>query len=94
MPGTILFFGRNVSIMALVDLQMRSAGYKTEGFLEEMDLMQRLEGAPAALLVLGAGVEDAPRARLREYCEAKRIKLLEHFGGPDRLLENVRAALA
>lgn len=94
MPGTILFFGRNASIMALVDLQMRSAGYKTEGYMEEDDLRRRLEQSPVALLVLGGGVEDGPREQLRRYCQAKGIRLLEHFGGPDRLLENMRAALA
>lgn len=80
--------------MALVDLQMRSAGYKTEGYMEEDDLRSRLEQSPVALLVLGGGVEDGPREQLRRYCQAKGIRLLEHYGGPDLLLENVRAALA
>lgn len=80
--------------MALVDLQMRSAGYKTEGYMEEDELRHRLEQSPVALLVLGGGVEDGPREQLRDYCQEKGIRLLEHFGGPDRLLENVRAALA
>jgi len=67
MPGTIVFFGRNPSIMALVKIQMTSSGYPTEGFLEDDALMQRLEAGDVSLLVLGGGVEDGPRDSLRTY---------------------------
>lgn len=93
MPGTIVFFGRNPSIMALVKNQMIAAGYTVEGFLEDDHLMKRLAAGGVSLLVLGGGVEDGPRETLRTYCSTNGIKLLEHFGGPDQLLQNVRAAL-
>lgn len=91
--ASVVFFGRNPSIMALVKYQMASAGYLAEGFLEDGALIERLDQGGVALLILGGGVEEEARVPLRTYCEARDIKLLEHFGGPDRLLENVRAAL-
>lgn len=94
MSDPIVYFGRNPSIMALVHHQLRSAGHVAEGFMEDAPLMARLENGPTALLILGGGVEDTPREELRALCAARGIRLLEHYGGPDQLIENVRAALA
>ncbi|MBL8009600.1 MAG: hypothetical protein JNJ64_03250 [Flavobacteriales bacterium] len=94
MSEPIVYFGRNASIMALVHHQLRSAGHVAEGFMEDAPLFARLESGPTALLILGGGVEEGPRQELRTFCSARGIRLLEHFGGPDQLLENVRAALA
>lgn len=94
MSDPIVYFGRNPSIMALVHHQLRSAGHVAEGFMEEAPLMARLEQGPTALLILGGGVEEGPRQDLRDFCTSRGIRLLEHYGGPDQLLENVRASLA
>ena len=91
---TIVFFGRNASIMALAKNQIAGAGFAIEGFLDDDALIHRLDKGSVDLLVLGGGVEDAARGSLRIYCAAKGIKLLEHFAGPEVLLENIRAALA
>ncbi|MBK6629279.1 MAG: hypothetical protein IPJ87_03975 [Flavobacteriales bacterium] len=94
MSEPIVYFGRNASIMALVHHQLRSAGHAAEGFMEDAPLMARLEQGPTGLLILGGGVEEGPRQELRAFCASRGIRLLEHFGGPEQLLENVRAALA
>lgn len=93
MNASVVFLGRNVSIMALVKHQLTSVGHRTEGYLQDDELMVRLEHGNVTLLILGSGVEDGPRNRFRTYCTEKEIPLLEHFGGPDQLIENVRVAL-
>jgi hypothetical protein len=91
--GSILFFGRNPSIMALVRNQLTGFGYPAEGILEDDALMARLAQGKVALLVIGGGIEDGPRLKLRDHCAAHGIRVLEHFGGPDQLVDNVRRAL-
>ena len=94
MDGSIVFFGRNPSIMALVRNQLAGAGYASEGFMDDGALLSRLEHPDVTLLVLGGGIEDGPRLKLRDICQRRGIRLLEHYGGPDQLVENVRRALA
>lgn len=94
MNDPIVYFGRNPSIMALVHHQLRSAGHAAEGFMEDGALFARLEQGPTALLILGGGVEEGPRQELRSFCASRGIRLLEHYGGPNQLIENVRAVLA
>ena len=92
--GSIVFFGRNPSIMALVKNQLVGSGYATEGYMEYDELMARLAAGNVSLVVIGGGIEDGPRLKLRDHCEQQGIRVLEHFGGPDQLLENVARALA
>ena len=92
--GTIVFFGRNPSIMALVKNQLAGAGYNAEGILEDDQLMARLTQGNIALLILGGGVEDGIRLHIRERCTELGLQLLEFYGGPDQLLESVQNALA
>ena len=93
MDASVAFLGRNASIMALVKQQLTSVGYAAEGYMRDDELLARMERGAIALLVLGGGVEDNSREVFRKICMEKNIPLLEHFGGPDQLLENVRTAL-
>jgi hypothetical protein len=89
----ILFFGRNPAIMALVKLHIGASGYHVEGFLDESAVSVRVRAGEADLLILGGGVEDAPRVRFRRLCAETGVTLLEHFGGPGELVLNIRSAL-
>ena len=80
--------------MALVKHQLASRGHAVEGYLEEDDLYERLKQGPVAVLVLGPGVEQEPRARCRAMCAELVLPLVEHNGGPDALVRNVEEALA
>ncbi|MBK6754300.1 MAG: hypothetical protein IPH53_15680 [Flavobacteriales bacterium] len=93
MDASVVFLGRNASIMALVKHQLTRVGHFAEGFTCDEELMLRLERGKVTLLILGPGVEDGPRNKFRTYCAERDIPLLEHSGGPDQLLENVRVAL-
>lgn len=90
----VVFFGRNPAIMSLVQGQISSLGYTTEGYLVEAEMEARLRKSPVALLVLGPGVETGPRMNCRALCKELGIPLVEHEGGPDHLIRDVEAALA
>jgi hypothetical protein len=45
------------------------------------------------MLVIGGGVEEAPRMRLRERCATLNILVLEHHGGPGQLVEHIGQVL-
>lgn len=91
--GNIYFFGRNASMMVLVDQQLKAAGLNARGYMDEELLIAELDKGEARLLVIGGGVEDGPRARLRAYCAAHNVLMLEHFGGPAALIENIGTVL-
>ncbi len=81
-------------MMALVDQQLKAAGLKAQGFMDEQLLMAELALGQARLLVIGGGVEEEPRARLRKFCMDNNVLMLEHFGGPAQLVENIGTVLS
>lgn len=89
----IFFFGRNASMMALVSQQLKAAGLNAKGFMDEEQLVAELGKGEVRLLVLGGGVEEAPRERMRAYCAKHNVLMLEHFGGPAALVENIGTVL-
>ena len=92
--STIIFFGRNPAIMALMQQQISALGHTVEGFLDEPEMAARLRARTADLLVLGPGVETEPRMNCRALCTELGIGLLEHEGGPDQLSLSIEVALA
>lgn len=91
--GRVLFFGRNAAMMALVDQHLKAAGINAIGHMDEAALLADLAKGDARLLVIGGGVEDEARTRLREACGRHNTLILEHFGGPGRLAEDIGSAL-
>lgn len=89
----IYFFGRNAAMMALVGQQLKAAGLNAQGFMDEDQLIAELDKGTARMLVIGGGVEEAPRMRLREHCATLNILVLEHHGGPGQLVEHIGQVL-
>ncbi len=85
MDGTVCYFGRNSAMMALVGNQLKAAGIHAKGFMDEAELKAELDLGHARMLVMGGGVEDEPRQRMKVFCEARGVLVLEHFAGPDSL---------
>ncbi len=80
-------------MMALVGHQLAVAGLDAEGFMDEQLLEDRLTKGDTKLLVIGGGVEDEPRERLKRICDAHGILVLEHSGGPQSLPGSITEAL-
>jgi len=93
MDGTVCYFGRNAAMMALVGQQLKAAGIEAKGFMEETALGTELQQGHVRLLLIGGGVEDEPRARMKALCSELGILVLEHFGGPSSLPDNIASAL-
>ena len=80
-------------MMALVGQQLAAAGIQAEGYMDEEKLMVKLREADPKLLVIGGGVEDEARTRLKTYCAEIGVLVLEHFAGPGSLPNNIAEAL-
>ncbi len=94
MAGVLVFyFGRNDSMMALVGQQLKAAGLDAIGFRDEKVLEDELAKGEARLLVIGAGVEEAPRVRLKTFCAQHGILVHENSGGPGAMMEHVAKLL-
>ncbi|MCB0790275.1 MAG: hypothetical protein H6595_03985 [Flavobacteriales bacterium] len=91
---SVLFFGRNPSMMAIVDLQLKEAGITATGYMDEAELKQAIENGEATMLVIGGGVEKEPRERMKALCAEKNVLVLEHWGGPQNLPENINEAFS
>jgi hypothetical protein len=90
---TVLFFGRNPAMMRIVDLQLKAAGVEAQGYMDEAELRAELDKGAAKLLVIGGGVEDDPRSRMKAYCAGRGILVLEHSAGPGTLPGNIAEVL-
>jgi hypothetical protein len=93
MEREIFYFGRNSAMMALVGQQLSAAGMEAEGFMDEEQLVRRLEMGKARLLVIGGGVEEKPRQRLKDVCARLGVLVLEHSAGPQSLPNSISDAL-
>ena len=93
MSGSIVYFGRNPAMMALVENQLKAAGIAATGYLDEEALMAVLAKGEVRLLVMGGGVEDGPRWRLKAYCQEHGILVLEHYQGPGSLPDSIGQVL-
>lgn len=80
-------------MMALVGNQLKAAGIDAKGFMDEHLLTTELSLGNARMLVMGGGVEDDSRERMKAFCQANGIMVLEHFGGPASLPETIATAL-
>lgn len=89
----VLFFGRNPAMMAIVDLQLKAAGIHAQGFMDEHELLAALEAGTTRMLVIGGGVEEEARQRLKAHCQLLGVLVLEHNGGPQHLPGNIAHAL-
>ena len=89
----MIFFGRNPALMTIVDQQLRSAGIRAQGFMQEEQVMDAIERGEARMIVLGGGVEDGPRERIKGHCSKHGILVLEHSGGPQHLPQDIERAL-
>lgn len=89
----VFYFGRNDSMMALVGQQLKASGLDAVGFRDEKLLEAQLAKGEARLLVIGAGVEEAPRIRLKAVCAQHGIAVHENSGGPGALMEHVSRLL-
>ncbi len=91
--GQVYFFGRNAAMMALVDQQLKATGIQAVGYMDERNLLKDLATGACRLLVIGGGVEEEARVRLRAACRDRNVLVLEHHGGPGQLADNIGQAL-
>jgi len=91
----ILVIGRHASMMERALSMLAQAGFSAEGALKDEEAVERFAQHRHKLVVLGGGVEEASRRYFKEALPGLRsdVHFVEHFGGPQGLLENVAQAM-
>jgi DNA-binding NtrC family response regulator len=91
----ILVVGRNPDIMARVRALLEPAGFSVLAAFTDDDAAELIATSGPDALLIGGGVEPGSRSALVAAFERTWPGRpgIEHFGGPHRLLEHVRAAL-
>lgn len=89
----VYFFGRNAAMMTLVDQQLKAAGINAVDHMDEEALLADLAQGDAKLLVIGGGVEEEARLRLRDASRRLGLLVLEHHGGPAQLVDQIGGVL-
>ena len=80
-------------MMALVGQQLKAADIHAQGFMDEEQLITEQEKGEGGLLIIGGGVENEARTRLRARCGTLNVLVLEHHGGPGPLVESISGLL-
>lgn len=91
----ILVVGRHQEILSRVTGVLETAGYRVFGTTADESALALMTSETPDALLLGGGVERASRQTLIACFHTARPgqPVIEHFGGPHRLLEHVREAL-
>lgn len=90
----VLVVGRHASILTRVTALLEGAGYVVGGALTD-DAAVGMMAAGFDVLLLGGGVEADSRSRLRDaFATASPGRpVIEHYGGPNGLLDHVNRIL-
>jgi DNA-binding NtrC family response regulator len=91
----ILVIGKHDYILEKVESILRNGGFETEGALEEAAVIKMLMQNDFDALLIGGGVSPHSRISFLEYIQSYKphIRVIEHFGGPATILDEVRQAL-
>lgn len=91
----ILVIGKHDYILEKVESILQNGGFQTEGALEEDSIIKLLMQNDFDALLIGGGVSPHSRISFLEYIQSHKphIRVIEHFGGPATILDEVRQAM-
>jgi DNA-binding NtrC family response regulator len=91
----VLVFGKHDYIVKNVSTQLEKAEFKCSGSVVLMQALEYIKSNQPQLVVIGGGVDPHDRIKIAAEIKASSpgTKLVEHFGGPATVLEEVRSAL-
>ena len=91
----VLVFGKHDYIVKNVSTQLEKAEFKCSGSVVLTQALEYIKSNQPHLVVIGGGVDPHDRIKIAVEIKASspETKLVEHFGGPATVLEEVRSAL-
>ncbi|MBK7374117.1 MAG: hypothetical protein IPJ02_00660 [Chitinophagaceae bacterium] len=93
----ILIFGRHTGIMQNVMSFLKQHGFtRTKAVFTNENAMHELTTGRYDVLIIGGGVDHETRKAIREYIAGKKIRtrIVEHFGNPSSLPDEIREAIS
>jgi hypothetical protein len=92
---TVLIVGRRDYVLQTFSDIVRKAGFTPLTLSTDEEVFKALRAKTYSVLLLGGGVEPNSRIAFREYVIQNRpqVKIIEHFGGPATLLDELRSAV-
>lgn len=92
---TVLIVGRRDYVLQTFSDIARKAGLNPLALSADEEVFKALRSRSYSVLLLGGGVEPNSRIAFREYVIQHRpeVKIIEHFGGPATLLDELRSAI-
>lgn len=92
----VLVFGKHDYIVKNVSTQLEKAEFKCAGSVVLAEALVYIKANQPHLVVIGGGVDPHDRIKVAEAIKlfSPETKIVEHFGGPATVLNEVQAALA
>ena len=90
-----LVFGKHEYIVSNVKTQLEKAEFRCSGSVVLAQALEYLKANSPQLLVIGGGVDPHDRIKIQDCIKALSLptQIVEHFGGPATVLNEVREAL-
>ncbi|MDZ4823161.1 MAG: hypothetical protein SH856_06865 [Flavobacteriales bacterium] len=94
-PLHIVVLGKYEYILSNAEKLLQRAGFRTTGFLEKEDAAEYIRMNPVDGVLMGGGVNPHDRLELSKMLEKDfpNVKVIEHFGGPATIVEEVKKAI-
>ena len=91
-----LVFGKHEYIVTNVKSQLEKAEFKCSGSVVLTQALEYLKTNQPQLIVIGGGVDPHDRIKIQNSIKEWAIptRIVEHFGGPATVLNEVRDALS
>ena len=93
----LLILGSHTDTLQNVIAFLKLNGYPTiKAVFSDKDALRELATGKYQVLIIGAGIETATRTTLRKFLSAQKIatRIIEHYGNPASLPEDIRLATA
>lgn len=92
----VLVFGKHDYIVKNVSTQLEKAEFKCSGSVVLAQALDYIKTNQPQIVVIGGGVDPHDRIKIAAAIKSfsPETKMVEHFGGPATVLEEVRSTLA
>jgi hypothetical protein len=91
----VVVYGKHEYILTNVQNLLDKAGFTSVGFTVLAETLDYIRMNPLDAVLIGGGVEPIDRARIKDLIreDFAHAKVIEHFGGPATILNEVKAAI-
>jgi hypothetical protein len=91
----ILVYGKHEYILKNAQNLINNSDMTSTGFTSLGEMLDYIRMNPLDAVLIGGGVDPHDRLKIQELVKADvpHVKVIEHFGGPATILNEIRSAL-